>query len=163
MLAWDDVKAEFAWDGSWRDICVTGTTIRDWQAVLDMIRTTEFRVKFTDDGVEAAPPDDAGLVFKQPRESSFCLAVFVGKIQLNCFFFDDSEIEFDLDPREIVGQDEFNAVITFMAKIAATTNKFTLMTPENMHETAFIRVAPSGIVQYISTDGFFQAIAATKS
>jgi hypothetical protein len=50
-------------------------------------------------------------------------------------------------------------VITFMRKLARSTQKCALMTPENAHEAAFIRVAPLGIVEYISTDGFFQELA----
>jgi len=163
MLAWDDLKAEFAWEGSWRDICVTNTSIADWRAALEMIRTAGFRLKFTIDGAESTPPADVLQIFGQPRETSFLLAAFVGGLQLNCYFFAESEIEFDLDPREVVGQAELDAVISFMRKLAGATQKCALMTPENSHEAAFIRVAPSGIVEYVSTDGFFQELAAGGS
>ena len=163
MLAWDDLKAEFAWEGSWRDICVTDTSIADWRAALEMIHAAGFRLKFTIDGAESTPPDNLLQVFGQPRECSFLLAAFVSGVRLNCHFFAESEIEFDLDPREVVGQAELDAVITFMRKLAACTQKSALMTPENAHETPFIRVAPSGIVQYISTDGFFQELAVGRS
>ena len=162
MIAWDDLKAEFAWEGSWRDICVTGTTIADWRAALEMIQAAGFRLKFTIDGTESTPPDDVLQMFAQPRETSFLLAAFVGGVQLNCHFFAESEIEFDLDPREVVGQAELDAVITFLRKLAGSTQKCALMTPENTHEAAFIRVDPSGIVQYISTGGFFQEMAAGR-
>jgi hypothetical protein len=159
MLAWDDLKAEFAWEGSWRDICVIDTSVADWKAALEMIRAAGFRLRFTVDGDESTLPDDVLEIFRQPRETSFMLAVFVGGIQLNCHFFAESEIELDLDPREVVGQAELDAVITFMRKLAGSTQKCALMTPENAHEVAFIRVAPLGIVEYISTDGFFQELA----
>jgi len=163
MLAWDDLKAEFAWEGSWRDICVTDTSIADWRAALEMIHAAGFRLKFTIDGAESTPPDNLLQVFGQPRECSFLLAAFVSGVRLNCHFFAESEIEFDLDPREVVGQAELDAVIAFMRKLAASTQKSALMTPENTHEAAFIRVAPSGSVQYMSTDGFFQDLAARRS
>jgi hypothetical protein len=163
MLAWDDLKAEFAWEGSWRDICVTDTSIADWRAALGMIYATGFSLKFTIDGAESTPPDDALEIFGQPREMSFLLAAFVGGVQLNCHFFAETEIEFDLDPREVIGQSELDAVITFMRKLAGSTQKCALKTPENTHEAAFIRVAPSGIVQYIPTDGFFQELADGRS
>ena len=163
MLAWDDLKAEFTWEGSWRDICVTGTSIADWRAALEMIHAAGFRLKFMTDGAESTPPDNLLQVFNQPRECSFMLAAFVGGVQLNCHFFGESEIEFDLDPREVVGQAELDAVVTFMSKLAASTQKSALMTPENTHQAAFIRVAPSGIVQYISTNGSFQELAAGRS
>jgi len=163
MLAWDDLKSEFAWEGSWRDICVTETSIADWRAALEMIRAAGFRLKFTIDGAESTPPADVLQIFGQPREGSFLLAVSVGGLWLNCHFFVESEIEFDLDPREVVGQPQLDAVVIFMRKLAGATQKWALMTPENMHEAAFIRVAPSGIVEYISTEGFFQELAAGRS
>lgn len=163
MLAWDDLKAEFTWDGGWRDICVADTSIADWAAALEMIRTAGFRLKFTNDGAESASPDDVLRIFSKPRETSLLLAVFVGAVQLNCYFFAESEIEFDLDPREVVGQTELDAVIAFMRKLASCTQKYALMTPENAHQAPFIRVAPSGLVEYVSTDGFFQDMAVRKS
>jgi len=165
MLAWDDLKAEFAWEGSLRDICVAGTSIADWRAAVAMIHAAGFRLEFTIDGAESTPPDEVLQIFGQPREASFLLTAFVDGVPLNCHFFteSESEIEFDLDPRAIVDQAELDAVITFMRKLAGSTQKYALMTPENTHETAFIRVAPSGIVQYISTDGFFQEMAAGRS
>jgi len=162
MLAWDDLKAEFAWEGSWRDICVTDTSIADWRAALEMINAAGLRLKFTIDGAECTPPHNLLEIFGQPRECTFLLAAFVGGVQLNCHFFAESEIEFDLDPREVVGQAELDGVITFMRKLATATQKSALMTPENTHEAAFIRVAPSGTIQYISTNGFFQELAAGR-
>ena len=163
MHDWDDLKAEFVWEGSWRDICVADTSIADWQAALEMIGDAGFRLKFTNDGAECTPPEDALQIFGQPRETTFFLAVFVGGVQLNCHFFAESEVEFDLDPREVVGQAELDAVLSFMRKLAASTRKSAVMTPENAHEVAFLRVAPSGDVQYISTDGFFEDLAAGRS
>ena len=163
MLAWDDLKVEFAWDGSLRDICVIDTSIADWRSALEMIHAGGYRLVFTIDGVEATAPDNLHQIFGQPRECSFLLAAFVDGVQLNCHFFSESEIEFDLDPREVAGQAEFDAVITFMRKLATSTQKSALMTPESSHERAFIRVAPLGSVQYISTDGFFQELAAGRT
>jgi hypothetical protein len=65
-------------------------------------------------------------------------------VQLNCHFFVEAEIEFDLDPREVRGQEQLTALLVFMAQIAAATNKSCMMTPESMHEVAILRSAPGG-------------------
>jgi hypothetical protein len=52
----------------------------------------------------------------------------------SCHFFDPSEIEFDLDPREVHGQAEIDGLLGVMQVLAAATGKLALMTPENMHD-----------------------------
>ncbi|MGC4064829.1 MAG: hypothetical protein QM784_09325 [Polyangiaceae bacterium] len=69
------------------------------------------------------------------------------------------EIEFDLDPREVAGQKALDGLIAFMRALAVAVNKASLMTPENMHDMPFIRVTPSGAVEYISSEGFFEQLA----
>ena len=159
MLSWDGVKAEFAWEGSWRDICVLETSIDEWQATLDMLRARKFNLAFTINGAVAELPQDIGEAFEKARDAALCLSVFTRGVCLNCHFFDLSEIEFDLDPREILGQLEFDAVVEFMQEVAAATDKFVLMTPENTHDAPFVRVAPSRTTEYISSEGFFEGLA----
>lgn len=36
-MAWKDVASGLVWEGAWRDIYVVGTTIADWQRVLDLL------------------------------------------------------------------------------------------------------------------------------
>ena len=143
MLAWSDISDEFAWEGSWRDVCITGTSISDWQATLDMLRSGERELTYIVDGENAAPPEDVSEIFALPRERTFLLAVLVAGAQLNCHFFGEFENEFDLDPRQIVGQAQLDAVLAFMAHLAAVTGKSSMMTPENAHDAPFLSVTPS--------------------
>jgi len=50
-----------------------------------------------------------------------------------------------------------------MQILAAATDRFAVMTPENMHAVPFIRASPSGEVEYISSDGFFEELARGRS
>ena len=159
MLTWEMIKSEFAWEGSWRDIYVLGASYDDWQRALDAIRATKllstFRVE--DDGANA--PTNVHDIFALRSTTTPLLSVLVCGVQLNCHFFCESEIEFDLDPREIRSQVEFDAVLQFMNTLCVATGKTTVMTPENVPEAPFIRVDPSGRVEYISTDGYFESLA----
>jgi hypothetical protein len=159
MPAWNDVKDEFVWEGSWRDICVLDTTISDWRSVWLTLTAPDVRAAFKIDDVEAALPEDVDRVFARRNESSVILSVVVSGVQLNCHFFGEFEIEFDLDPREVTGQADFDAVVAFMRKLAAATGKVAFMTPENTHDAPFLRVAPTGAAEYSSSDGFFRELA----
>jgi hypothetical protein len=163
MLYWESVKAEFVWEGSWRDICVQEVSQTEWQAAVDALRASGFDQNYTVDGIRSEMPQDLSEVLKRTDETSLLLWVLVAGVQLNCHFFDESEIEFDLDPREVTGQPQLAGVIKVMQILAAATGRFAIMTPENMHEAPFIRVSPSGEIEYISSGGFFEELARGRS
>jgi hypothetical protein len=163
MLSWDLVKAEFAWEGSWRDICIRDVQLDDWRSAIQAVLSSGLRSVFSVDGVEGAFPVDVAQTFARCGEAAALLSVFTRNARLNCHFFDETEIEFDLDPREVVGQADLDDVINFMALLATTTHKPALLTPENMHDAPFIRVDPRGTTEYISSEGFFEQLARSRS
>jgi hypothetical protein len=154
MLHWESVKTEFVWEGSWRDVCVPGVSINDWRAMAAAILSAGFVNEFQTGGAVARFPEDVAAAFARSPDSSTSLwSVFADRVRLCCHFFDESEIELDLDPREVAGQSELDAVLEFMRVLAAATRKDALLTPENMHDAPFIRVPPTGAAEYISSEG----------
>lgn len=155
MLTWDDVKDEFVWEGSLRDICIPNASLKDWQVVLDTLRDAKLTMSYTIRDKPVAVPVTASEAFPPTREMAGTLTVETNGVHLCCHFFDEQEVEFDLDPREAVSQAELDGLVAFMSRLACATGKTTLMTPENMHDVPFIRVDASGVAEYISSGGFF--------
>jgi hypothetical protein len=91
------------------------------------------------------------------------MSVSAGSVQLNCHFFCANEIEFDLDPREVHGQADLDALLSFMEMIAVATAKPVLMTPENMHDSPFIRVVSPETAEYIPSLGMFEEMAKNRT
>jgi len=149
-MLWESVKDEFVCDGSWRDICVPAVGLEEWQGASEAIVAAGYPGRFAVDGAAKDLPGEVGELFALRSVASPVWSVFVSGVQLNCHFFDEAEIEFDLDPREVVGQAELDGLLCFMAALSAATRRAALMTPENMHEVPFIRVEPSGVAEYIS-------------
>lgn len=162
MLSWDTVQAEFTWEGSWRDIYVRSTELSDWQRVVRSILDSGMRSTFSVNGEYASFPTEAAEVLAQGRQAAVVWSIFVNEIMVNCHFFDVSEIEFDLDPREVADQASFDAVIEFMKMVASSTGKHAVMTPENTPEEPIITVDPFGGVEYRSTAGFFTELAQSR-
>lgn len=158
MLAWNEVKDEFAWEGSWRDICVPNTSVPVWQNVIDALLAAGFDGHFEPGPTESSLQNVAGLLRDHVEHGSLWQVSSNG-VSLVCHFFDPSEIEFDLDPREIRGQHELDGVLQFMRVIAGAAGSAALLTPENMHEMPFVKVEPSGRTEHIPTDGFFRNLA----
>jgi len=161
MLLWESVKDEFVWEGSWRDICVPDASLDTWRAVVDAARDCESRFEAGDGGPKF--PTEIAAVFDHASGSRPLWCISAGRVRLHCHFFDLSEIEFDFDPRQVTGQLELDAVLRFMGVVARSSGRCALMTPENMHDAPFIRVAPPGEAEYISSEGFFRQMAEART
>ena len=142
-MAWKDVASEFVWDGAWRDIYVVGTTIADWQRVLDLLSDrTPDALAFYVDGEKLSSAPSAEVIFARRQETSTLLQVTAGDVHLNCHFFCEEEIEFDLDPRELRGEEDLQAVLTFMRSITEGAGKPAILTHENSQEAVILIVQP---------------------
>lgn len=156
-LPWDTVRGEFVFDGSWRDIVVFGTDLNDWQRMLDAIRSGGYEVAYYRADKPSDLPAKASDAFPLPGESDRRLSVWFAEVLANCHFFQDNEIEFDVDPREVKGQRELDALFEFMRCLAQAVNKSVLLTAENMPEIVVFRVRPGALpIEYQEFGGFHE-------
>lgn len=77
------------------------------------------------------------------------MSIDIGGISANCHFFVTSEIELDLNPKEIKGAAEHKSVLLFMAGIAESIGKPILLTPENDQNAPYLSYEPSRSVWQI--------------
>ena len=141
-MNWQEVKTEFEWDGSWRDIYVLDTGLEAWQKLLDFLRSSRYQVFYTDEGEAASLPETAAEVLQERGSASSYLGVEAGGLLFNCHFFTDEQVEFDLDPREVKGQDTLDVVLAFMRDIGQALGKRVILTPENCQEIAIFEYLP---------------------
>lgn len=104
-LLWDDVKSFFDPDlmGSLPDVLVPETSVEDWQAVLDLVGVSGWSCQYSEG--ETVPPAEA--VLSRPADAE-CgeLRVWPTANVLAIFrFYSVKEIAFDVDLRELQGQD----------------------------------------------------------
>lgn len=141
-LVWDAVSGEFAFDGSWRDIYVLGTDMADWQRILDALRQADYDLAYFRENLPAELPAEAPQAFPLSGACDRLLAVRFAGVQANCHFFTPEEIEFDIDPREVQGQEQLDAVFGFMRCITDAVGKEAILTAENSPEIIIFRVRP---------------------
>ena len=141
-LVWETVRDEFAFDGSWRDICILRTDITDWQRMLDAIRSSGYKLVYFRNDQPIDLPAEASDTFPMPGECDRRLSVWFADVLANCHFFTVEEIEFDIDPREVKGQHELDALFGFMRCLAQAVGKETVLAAENMPEMVIFRVRP---------------------
>ena len=139
-MKWNEYKSAFTWDGSWRDLYILNTTLTDWQQLIDFLRASSYTLRFDHEEDEPLPEHIAGLF---GGEILHLLSINLGGPILNCHFFTEEEIEFDLDPREFKSRQEGERLLAFMKGVGDRLGKAIRLTPENTQNIALVEYDPS--------------------
>jgi len=132
-MEWQEVAESFKGDGALRDIYILDSTIQTWQAVIDAVRST-YSIVFHREGT--IPTDVRDLL---NPESRTMLTVDPGRLDINCHFFSETTIEFDLLPNRITSQVELDQVCEFVMVIGRAARKDAILTMENCIEDVILR------------------------
>ncbi|MGW6705625.1 hypothetical protein ACWGDE_12150 [Streptomyces sp. NPDC054956] len=135
-LLWDDAKCFFDPDlmGALPDVSVPGASVEDWQAVLDLVGARGWRCQYSE-GETVLPLPRAQTVLSRPADAE-CpeLRVWFAPDALAIFrFLDDDEIDFDVDLRELHGQERLDLFCGFLGEIGRHLGKAVLMESEGGH------------------------------
>ncbi|MEV6701625.1 hypothetical protein AB0M68_31470 [Streptomyces sp. NPDC051453] len=134
-LLWDDLKGFFdpEREGCLPDVWVAGTVVEDWQAVLDLILASDWRSKYSEGDV-VMPLPRAAEVLSRPADAECAnLRVWpVPDVDVLAIFRLESadEIGFDVDLRELQGQERLDALCGVLGAIGRRLGKPVVMTPE---------------------------------
>jgi hypothetical protein len=132
-LCWDQVGEFFDPDlmGALPDLFVPGATVQDWQAVLDLVIAGGWRWQY-EVGSTAQPLPAAATVLARPAGAEIAqLRVWPVPGVLAIFrLMSETEISFDVDLRELQGQEGADTLCAFLRAIGSRLGKPVLMTPE---------------------------------
>ncbi|MFJ2398131.1 hypothetical protein ACIOTI_36050 [Streptomyces sp. NPDC087843] len=132
-LLWDDVKGFFdpGLEGYLPDVWVAGTGVEDWQAVIDLIVASGWPREYSEGGV-VMPLPRAGEVLSRPADAECAdLRVWPAPDVLAIFRLESAEeIGFDVDLRELQGQERLDVLCGFLRAIGHRLGKPVVMTPE---------------------------------
>ncbi|HEY3402939.1 MAG TPA: hypothetical protein VGK59_06110, partial [Ohtaekwangia sp.] len=142
-MHWTDLKKRIYFeDGSLRDIYVLGTTTMDWEKWADLVNK-KYRVEFWDAKTDLRTDKIDFATVKEYWESNGQREVVTATINLDsivvkCYFFDDSEIENDIDPREFRTLDDHIKLIQYLNDISVALDKDVIVTDENTQDSVLI-------------------------
>ncbi len=149
-MDWDQAGSDFLPDGALRDIYVLNVTIDDWQAVVDIVRDLDPPPVYMVDIKPVPLPERVEDIFAVRPNASPMLSFMRANAQLNCHFFSQDEIEFDLDPAEVAEAEDLFAVAEFMETIGWRTGKTVILTQENTRKNPILRfTTDSGEVEWL--------------
>lgn len=133
---WDEVCWLFdpASMGSLPDVRVPDASVEDWQAVLDLVVEQGWKQQYSEgESMLETPP--AAVVLSRPAGAA-CpnLEVWPADGVLAIFrFYSDEEIDFDVDLRELQGQERLDAFCDVLRQIGRRLGKPVLMEPEGCY------------------------------
>lgn len=132
-LRWDEVKDLFDPDlmGALPDLFVPDATVEDWQTVLGLVAARGWQWQYSQ-GDTVLPLPIAAEVFARPPEAdTVSLRVWPVPGVLAIFrFFSETEVDFDVDLRELQGQEGVDILCDFLRAIGGELGKPVLMTAE---------------------------------
>ena len=64
----------------------------------------------------------------------------LGSINVKCHFFDDSEIENDIDPIELKSQEDHGKLIDYLKDISVLLDKEVIVADENVKNSVLLRI-----------------------
>jgi hypothetical protein len=132
-LLWDDVKSLFDPDanGTLPDVVVEGTTVEDWQVLLDLVQSRGWQYAYSLKGEPMELPSAAELVAAVSADATPELRVWPVPDVLVIFrVYQAESIDFDVDLRELQGQERLDVLVDVLRLIGQRLGKSVLMTPE---------------------------------
>lgn len=148
-MNWQELKDKIYFeDGSLRDIYILNTTKADWRKWVDLVNQ-KYIVEFYDAKTDLTSGKIDFKVVEEYLESTGDRESIQAKIKLNsvsimCYFFDDSEIENDIDPGEFKSMEDHENLLRYLHEISALLNKEVYVTDENTQESVLLKKIPPG-------------------
>jgi hypothetical protein len=122
---------------------IIATTIDDWQEMLSMARSRGWRYEYEEQGRVVRMPVEADDILRRAATAFPVVRMWPARDLLAIFRpARVDEIEFDVDLRELQGQQQLDELCAFLRAIGRRLNKPVLMYPEGGADQADIGYSP---------------------
>jgi hypothetical protein len=142
---WEEIKWIFEPDGTLRDIYVENVNIEDWKILIDYLNASHIlKYGLSNDNKIVNKADKDYLIKLLTDETGEMelktVSVIIENIIINTHFFTIDEIEFDIEPREINSETDYEKLLSFMNEISKLLNKPLILTGENQIDFPLIKM-----------------------
>ena len=141
MKSWNDIKSEFAVDGSLRDIYVDSSSPEIWRDFIRSVKTSKYKYAFSHGGKSIEFPSSLSDIKTLQETDPTILHIWLNQvIQINCHFFVSSKIELDISPKDIAGEAEYRLLTNFLCWLQEGLNSRVSLTHENSQMEVILSV-----------------------
>jgi hypothetical protein len=152
MMTWQELRqGVYEVDGSWRDLCVLHASREDWTkwiAYVNQHYPVQWEAEDYQDG-ETLAAIKASYIDQRWDKGAEALttwgSVFLEQVQLNCHFFQESEIENDIDPSQVKSLEDHDRIMNYAVGVSTILGKEVVLTTESFHEGVYIRINGASI------------------
>ncbi len=132
-LLWDDVRDFFDPDlmGSLPDARVADTSIEDWQAVLDLVRSQGWSCEYSEDGIAVRLPRAVDMLVRSESVDAVLRVWPAAGFCVTFRAYEVGSIDFDVDLRELRGQVGVNRLCRLLGAIGRRLGKSVMLTLES--------------------------------
>lgn len=141
-MEWQILKEKiYYFDGAWLDIYVQNTTQEDWSKWVAYVNDN-YKLSFYNGQTETHEPKISFSTVTDywSGKTDLCndVTIELDKIIVKCYFFDDLEIENDIDTGDIKSIDDHYKLLSYLTDISKLLSKTVIVTPENTPEIILI-------------------------
>ncbi|MBE1589697.1 hypothetical protein ACFPOI_09975 [Nonomuraea angiospora] len=138
-LLWDDVKVLFdpEFNGALPDVVVEGTTVEDWQVLLDLVRAQGWQYAYSVGGEPmefSSAADMAAAAYgagaPELRVTPELRVWPIPEVLMIFRMYQTESIDFDVDLRELQGQERLDVLVDVLCVIGRRLGKSVLMSAE---------------------------------
>ncbi|MDT3282964.1 hypothetical protein, partial [Shewanella scandinavica] len=141
MKQWNEIKHEFEADGSLRDIYVENIEPEAWDQFIAEIKGSNYEIDFYHGDVKLELPGSLLLIKRLQETNPTTLCIWLPeKIQINCHFFVETEIELDVSPRDIQNENAYLQLVSFQVWLSESMKKEVKLTHEGAQELVILSV-----------------------
>jgi hypothetical protein len=144
-LWWDDVENFFDPDlmGALPDLSVSDVSVEDWQSVFDLVQSSGWAWEYREGGVVGSMPSAEVVLARSPGSDTVDLRVWPDPAVLAIFRpYSADSIDFDVDLRELQGQQRLDIFCAFLGAIGRRLGKPVLMTSGGDYEHPVLGFRP---------------------
>jgi hypothetical protein len=149
-MTWTELKNRIYFeDGSLRDVYVLNTNVKDlakWTELVNEKYNIQFydaKIDLTTDKISFKAVEET---WTQENRELVTATVKIEAININCHFYDHSEIENDIDPREFKSLTEHDNLIKYLREVSNLLDKEVIVTDENTKDSILIRVMGDKVI-----------------
>lgn len=146
-MSWKELQETLYFeDGSLRDIYITNTDINDWQKWVEHVNAY-YNISFYNGKAQCNQSHIDLDVIREFWAGKYdfrsTVTIRIRNIVINAHFFLDSEIENDIQPKEIQSMDDHTTLLSYLKDISNLLGKPILLTEENAIDRVLLTVNPS--------------------
>jgi len=147
-MNWEEIKKRVYFeDGSLRDIYIRNASFDDWKKWVNHVNAF-YNVDFQVEGTSRATKIDFNAIaanWRHESQDTLSAAIRLGKIIVMTYFFQQTEIENDITPKEIESFEDHNALIEFLTDISNLLNKPVELTEESYGDACKVLMVVDGL------------------